>query len=235
VEASKTNPRLYDYDADIGEATNLADNHADVVEKLIKLAATMTDEISGQAPKSRRPAGEVGKPQPLYPVNEVPKAKDPAKPAALDKLKHVGAVPSGSAPQIAGKAITLSCEIETDLRDTVVVAHGGASAGYALHLKKGCVVFSVRTGDEDTITEINELQSATIKGPVKITETVGREEALTLAVGEQAVVKCQVTGPVPRQPAKDFCVGHDNGQPDANYTMGKPFVGKITDLKVASH
>ena len=138
-------------------------------------------------------------------------------------------VPSGSAPQIAGKTFTLSCEIETDLRDTVIVAHGGASAGYALHLKEGRVVFSVRTGPKDALTDV---QSEPIKGPVKIVATVGPDGAMTLAVGDQAMVKGKAPGPVSRQPAEDFCVGHDNGQPVANYSKGKPFQGKLTDLKV---
>lgn len=229
AEASKTNPRLYDLDKDIGETTNLADKHPDVVERLTKLAATMNDEIGGQKPKSRRPAGVVANPKPLYPIDEAPKSKDDVKPAALDKLKPGDAVPSASVPQIAGKAFTVSCEIETDLRDTVIVAHGGASAGYALHLKEGRVVFSVRTGSKDALTDV---QSEPIKGPVKITATVGQDGAMTLAVGEQAVVKGKASGPVPRQPAEDFCVGHDNGQPVANYSKGKPFQGKLTDLKV---
>ena len=231
AEASKTNPRLYDLDKDIGETTNLADKHPDVVEKLTKLAATMSDEIGGQKPKSRRPAGAVANPRPLYPMDEAPKSKDPAKPETLDKLKPGDAVPSGSVPQIGGKAFNLSCEIETALRDTVIVAHGGASAGYALHLKEGRVVFSVRTGPKDAVTDV---QSEPIKGPVKITATVGQDGALTLAVGEQAVVNGKAPGPVPRQPAEDFCVGHDNGQPVANYSKGNPFEGKITDLKVTS-
>ena len=76
AEASKTNPRLYDLDADIGETTNLADKHPAVVEKLTKLAAATNDEIGGQKPKSRRPAGVAANPQPLYPIDEAPKAKD---------------------------------------------------------------------------------------------------------------------------------------------------------------
>lgn len=203
--------------------------HPDVVEKLQALAKKTGDEIGGQAPKSRRPAGVVTNPKPLYPIDEVPKSKDASKPAALDKLKPGDAVTSGAAPQVGEKAFTLSCGIETDLRDTVIVAHGGAAAGYALHLKEGRVVFSVRTGVKDAVTDV---QSEPIKGAVKIAATVGQDGAITLAVGDQAVVKGKASGPVPRQPQEDFCVGHDNGQPVANYAKGKPFQGKLTDLKV---
>jgi arylsulfatase A len=83
AEVSKTNPRLYNLDTDIGETTDVAEKHPEVVEKLRALAAKMNNEIGGNAPKARRPAGVVADPKPLYPFDEVPKAK----PAEPDKLK----------------------------------------------------------------------------------------------------------------------------------------------------
>jgi len=226
---SSTNPRLYHLGNDIGETTDVAIKNAAVVDQLTALAMKMTDAIGGQAPKARRPAGVVTNPKPLYPIDEVPKSTDPVKPAALNKLKPGDAIKSEAASQISGKAFTLTCQIETDLRDTVIVAHGGSAAGYALHLKEGQVVFSVRTGTNDAITEV---QSEPIKGPVRITATLGKDSTISLTVGEQAVVTGKAPGLIPRQPAEDFCLGHDNGQPVANYSKGKPFEGKITELKV---
>lgn len=226
VEDSKTNPRLYNLDADIGETTNVADKHPQVVEKLSALAAKMIAEIGGTSPKSRRPAGVVSNPKPLNPMEEDPK-KD-AKPANIDKLKPGDVVSSASAPQIDGKAFTLSCQIDTELRDTIVLAHGGNSLGYALHLKEGRVVFAVRTGRE----ALTEIQSQPIKGAVKITASLAGDGTMTLTVGDQKPVTGMALGPVPRQPAEAFCLGHDNGQPVANYSKGKPFQGKITDLKI---
>jgi arylsulfatase A-like enzyme len=225
VEASKKNPRLYNLDKDIGETTNVADKHPEVMEKLKALAAKMNDEIGGKTPKARRPAGIVTNPKPLYPIEETPKA------AALDRLKPGDAISSASAPQIGGRAFTLTCQIETPLRDTVIVAHGGAAAGYALHLKEARVVFSVRTGTKDAVTDV---QSGPIKGPVRITAALARDGTMTLTVGDQAAVTGKAPGLVPRQPQEDFCLGHDNGQPVANYSKGKPFQGKITDLKVTT-
>ncbi len=75
VEASKINPRLYNLSMDIGETTNVADKHPEVIQKLNALAAKMNEEIAGKAPKSRRPAGVVTNPKPLYPTEEMPKAK----------------------------------------------------------------------------------------------------------------------------------------------------------------
>jgi arylsulfatase A-like enzyme len=222
--ASKANPRLYNLDADIGETTNVADKHPDVVKKLGALADTMDAEIGGKAPRARRPAGVVADPKPLYPIEEVV-AKEPAD---LGKLKPGDAVASASAPQIGGKPFTLACKVETDLRDTIILAHGGNSAGYALHLKDGRVVFAVRTG-RNAVTEV---ASQPINGPVTITVALAKDGTMTLNVGDQQAVSAKAPGLVPRQPQEDFCLGHDNGQPVANYSKGKPFQGKITDLKV---
>ncbi|QEL14181.1 sulfatase family protein [Limnoglobus roseus] len=232
VEASKTNPRLYNLDTDIGETTNVADRHPEIVEKLKSLAMKMNDEIGGNAPKARRPAGVVTNPTPLYPIDETPAPKVAVKPAALDKLKPGDTIPSAAAPQVGGTAFTLACQFETELRDTVIVAHGGAAAGYALHLKDGRVAFAVRTGAKDAVTDV---QSGPIKGLVKVTATFGKDGTMTLSVGDQAAVTGKAPALIPRQPQEDFCLGHDNGQPVANYAKGKkPFEGKITDLKVTT-
>ena len=231
VEASKTNPRLYNLDSDVGETTSVADKHPGVVERLTALVARMNDEIGGPAPRARRPAGVVSNPQPLYPMDEPPKAKDGGPPAALDRLKPGDAVRSAAGPQIGGKPFTLTCRIETDVRDTVVVAHGGTAAGYAIHLADGRVVFSVRTGAKDAITEV---RSDPIRGPATVTAALAKDGTITLTVGDQAAVTAKAPGLVPRQPQEDFCVGHDNGQPVARYANGKPFQGKVTGLKVTT-
>jgi len=66
-DASAKAPRLYNLDEEIGEKTNVADKHPDIVAKLHALAETMGAEIGGNAPTARRPAGEAANPQTLYP------------------------------------------------------------------------------------------------------------------------------------------------------------------------
>jgi arylsulfatase A-like enzyme len=228
ADDAKVNPRLYHLDKDIGETTNVADKYPEVVKKLQALATKMNDEIGGEAPTARRPAGVVTNPQPLYPIDEAPESGD-VKIAALDKLQPGDTVPSAAAPQIGGKPFTLTCRIETDLPNTVIVAQGGNAAGYALHLNDRRVAFAVRTGTGDAVTEIH---SDPIAGSVQITATLGQDGTMSLMVGEQAVVTGKAPGLIPRQPKEALCLGHDNGQPVAKYAKGEPFRGKITDLKV---
>jgi len=106
ADDTKTNPRLYDLSKDIGETTNLAEKHPDVVKQLQALATKMNEEIGGQKPSARRPAGVVTAPKPLYPTDEAPKAKDATKPAMLDKLTPGEAINFEATPQIEGKAFT---------------------------------------------------------------------------------------------------------------------------------
>jgi arylsulfatase A len=227
-QASKTNPRLYNLETDLGEKMNIADEHPEIVAKLKSLAARMNEEIGSPSPKARRPAGVVANPKTLYPTDEPPKGKE-VKPADIAKLKPGDVIPTASAPQVGGKAFTLTCKVETDLHDTIIVAHGGTALGYALHLKEGRVVFSVRTGPNDAITDI---QSDPIKGAVTITATLDKDGTMKLAVGDQAIVTGKAPRVIPRQPGENFCIGHDDGNPVAKYSEVKPFEGKIEELRV---
>ncbi len=76
ADDAKNNPRLYNLDKEIGERTNLADKHPDIVAKLQALAGKMSAEIGGNSPVSRRPAGEVMDPKTLYPTEDSPSRKD---------------------------------------------------------------------------------------------------------------------------------------------------------------
>ncbi len=87
--ASMDEPRLYDLEADIGETTDVAADHPEVVGKLRALASRMTKELIDPASPARRPAGRVEHPKPLYPVKAKPKApaskKTPAKAASFSR------------------------------------------------------------------------------------------------------------------------------------------------------
>ena len=73
-------PRLYNLDREIGERTNLAAQHPEIVARLQALAAKMDAEIGGPAPAARRPAGEVANPRTLYPSEDnAPRAKKARK------------------------------------------------------------------------------------------------------------------------------------------------------------
>jgi len=67
-DADTREPRLYNLDQEIGEKTNLAASHPEIVKELLALGEKMMAEIGGDNPPARRPAGKVDHPVMLYPA-----------------------------------------------------------------------------------------------------------------------------------------------------------------------
>jgi len=243
-DASGNAPRLYNLDQEIGEQTNLAAKHPEVVAKLQSLAAKMTAEIGGKEPTARRPAGVVENPKTLYPTEDgAPRgkqakqaaktdAKTPAKAASLDSLKPGDALDSAHAPQVSGKPFTITLTVETKQRDAILLAHGGLAVGYALHLKAGRVAFLVRTGTDAAFTEI--IAPSDFTGSAAITATLAADGSMALKIGDEPAVTGKTGKLLARQPQEDFCLGHDNGMPVAAYTGKGAFQGSIKGLKITT-
>jgi arylsulfatase A len=252
--AAKTAPglRLYDLDAEIGEQTDVAAQHPEVVAKLKALADKMAAEIGGKTPTARRPAGEAKGAKTLYPtVDYVPNdakkedAKKPAakkgaakaaaktaaaKPVALAQAKPGDTIASASAPQVGQKAFTVAVSVETTQRDAVILAQGGL-VGHALYLKGGRVAFAVRHG-ADEVVEI--VSPAEVKGSFAVTASLAADGAMKLVVAGQDAVAGKAKGVLPRQPAEDFCVGHDNGKAVGLYGELKPLQGAVSGLAIST-
>ena len=234
--------RLYDLDAEIGEQTDVAAQHPEVVAKLKALADKMSAEIGGKTPTARRPAGEVKGAKTLYPtIDYVPnEAKKPeakpaakkaaAKPVALAQAKPGDTIAAAAAPQVGQKAFTVSVTVETAQRDAVIFAQGGL-IGHALYLKGGHVAFAVRHG-ADEVVEI--LSPAEVKGSFTLNASLATDGAMKLVVAGQEAVTGKAKGLLPRQPAEDFCVGHDNGKPVGLYGKLIVLQGAISGLNVTS-
>jgi arylsulfatase A-like enzyme len=78
-QAGSKQPRLYHLDQEIGEKTDLSEQHPEIVARLQKLAVEMTSEIGGTDPTARRPAGHVENPATLYPTDPRPAHKPKRK------------------------------------------------------------------------------------------------------------------------------------------------------------
>jgi len=72
AESNEKQPRLYNLEKDIGEKENVAAQNPQIVARLKALAEKMSDEIGGNKPSARRPAGEVANPKTLYPIVDEP-------------------------------------------------------------------------------------------------------------------------------------------------------------------
>ena len=235
--------RLYDLDAEIGEQTDVAAQHPEVVAKLKALADKMAAEIGGKEPTARRPAGEVKGAKTLYPtIDYVPNdakkddtkkpaaKKAAAKPVAFAQAKPGDTIASAAAPQVGQKAFVVTATVETAQRDAVILAQGGL-IGHALYLKGGRVAFAVRHG-ADEVVEI--LSPAEVKGSFTATASLAPDGTMKLVVAGQEAVTGKAKGVLPRQPAEDFCIGHDNGKPVGLYGKLIALQGMISGLSVTT-
>ncbi|MEQ1824537.1 MAG: sulfatase-like hydrolase/transferase [Pirellula sp.] len=229
----ETNPRLYNLEQEIGEQTNLADKHPEIVKRLQGLIDKMKGEIGGDSPSARRPAGTVKNPQTTYP-SVAPKAKADGNTNSTgkgqsvqgSKLKLGDVLAGSSAPTVAGKPIQIRCQISTNARSGVIVAHGGTSVGYALHLRDGALVFT--TSDKNEKHEVT-LPFPASDRPHMVVATLAKDGGLSLQVGDHTAT-AKSSGVLSRQPKENFCVGTDDGMPVTKYSEPTKFVGKIEQL-----
>lgn len=147
----------------------------------------------------------------------------------LDALKIGGTLDTDTAPQIAKLPFTITCDVATKQTDAIILAHGGASTGYALHLSGGKLFWVVRHGKSETHASTAFASDDT---PQHITASISKDGAMSLKVNDQPPATAKAPGPLANQPKEDFCLGHDNKVPVCDYT-GKKFNGSITGLKIA--
>ena len=112
----------------------------------------------------------------------------------------------------------------------MIVAQGGL-IGHTLYLKGGRVAFAVRHG-ADEVVEI--LSPAEVKGSFTVNASLTADGAMKLVVVGQDAVSGKAKGALPRQPAEDFCVGHDNGKPVGLYGKLIVLQGNISGLSVTT-
>jgi arylsulfatase A-like enzyme len=245
-EDAGKNPRLYNLDNDIGEQTDVAENHPELVTKLRSLIDNMQAEIGGTEPTARRPAGEVAEPKTLYPSdaprprgprgnpNAPPRpprtAGKPITPEQLARLRVGDRLPGESAPKAAMTPLEISCTVATTARDGIILAHGGSAVGYALHLREGKLLFAVRNG--------NHLDQVAVEfpnsdAPVAVIASLDPEGKLRLKVGDlpESVAAGRLLS---RQPQEALCVGLDDGVPVTDYSGSGPLVGRVEDLRITT-
>ncbi len=242
VPASLEKPRLYNLDQEIGEQTDVAAANPEVVARLRALALKMAAELGDgkPGPEVREP-GRVENPVTLYPTEDgaqkKPGAKKNAKAAAaestpgasLENLKIGDTLSGAQAPQVAGCPITITCEVETQARDGVIVAHGGIGLGYTLYLKDGHAVFALRRS-KDGVTRITS--PAAINAKANIQASIAADGTMSLALDGKPVATGKAKGLLDRQPAEPFCVGHDDRMTVDDYDGKAQFKGTIRTLKI---
>ncbi|HWX19865.1 MAG TPA: sulfatase-like hydrolase/transferase [Candidatus Binatia bacterium] len=227
-------PTLYNLDEDIGEKRDVAGQHPEVVKRLQGLVAQMGADLGLTATgPGVRPPGRVAHAVGLWLPGQAPAADVLAAHydlQSLDKLEIGDVLDQAEAPQIAGKALTISAEVSPEAPDGVIIAQGGSFNGYAVHLRGGKPAFTVReAGDLVSISA-----AKTPAAHFRLEARLARDGAMMLAIDGKTVARGKAPGLIPGQPHEDFCVGHDNGRPVGDYDGRTHFRGAISKLKVVA-
>jgi arylsulfatase A len=223
-------PTLYNLDTDIGERTNAAAQHPEVVKHLRKLIAKMDADLGATklGPGVREP-GRVAKPVGLWLPGQAPATGDGLAPA-LDTLKPGDALGGDDAPDIENKPLRITCEVEPKSSNGAIVAQGGKTFGYAVYLSEGKLRFTVRENG----APISITASDTPRAAFQFEARLARDGTMTLAIDGRNVAQGKAPGLVSRQPVEDFCVGHDNRMAVGDYTAPARFAGTIRNLKIVT-
>ncbi|MFI5380745.1 MAG: sulfatase-like hydrolase/transferase [Tepidisphaerales bacterium] len=228
-------PQLFNLVDDVGENKDVAAEHPEVVARLQKLASEMDADLGLNAlgPGVRKP-GRVDNPVPLLPagIKYVPEspAAQPSGPVAVDKMKIGDVLEKDRAPQVAKRPVSISVDVEPKNPNGVIVAHGGLATGYALYLRDGKLVFTVKANR----VPVNITAGQTPSGRFTAEARLGADRSMTLFINGQKVAEGKANALLPVQPAENFCVGFDDKQPVGDYGEPQRFSGKIENLKIST-
>ncbi len=133
-------------------------------------------------------------------------------------------------PRIAGKALTIKCDVTPRSPDGVILAQGGNQFGYALHLKDGKPIFSVR--ENRTLYTANAPTAPT--GKFSLEARLEKDGAITLAVNGQIVAKAKAPGVIANQPAEELSIGEDTRVAVGDYTAPNPLQGTVENVVITA-
>ncbi|HEY3319133.1 MAG TPA: sulfatase-like hydrolase/transferase [Planctomycetota bacterium] len=224
-------PRLYNLVEDVGETTDVSAKNPDVVKRLQELVAKMDADLGATTlgPGVREP-GRVEKPIPLLKsgLKVLDSATAGAAATSLDTLKTGDTLDSQHAPQVAGMPLIISAEVESQAKSGIILAHGGEGTGYAVHLRDGKLVFTVREKKE----AVDIVASETPPGRFTFEARLAAGGAMSLFIDGKKVAEGKARGLLSIQPMESFCLGFDDAKPVADYANPARFSGTISKLSV---
>ncbi len=134
-------------------------------------------------------------------------------------------------PQIAGRPLRISCEVETAATGGVILAQGGRENGYALHLKNGRPIFTVRIAGQPTAITAPE----PIAGKFALAATLREGGAMTLSVNGKTVATGSAPGLIPTQPKDPLSIGEDALTAVGDYPSPSALSGTVRHVVIETH
>lgn len=131
-------------------------------------------------------------------------------------------------PRIAGKSLTISCEVDPRSADGVILAQGGNRQGYALYLSGGRLAFSVRV--DGKVTTIVATETPT--GHFSIKARLDRDASMQLQIDGRTVAEGHAPALIPVQPEDELSIGEDTRSAVGDYAPPNPLRGTVSAVRV---
>ena len=133
-------------------------------------------------------------------------------------------------PQLVNKALTITADVTPQARDGVILAQGGDQRGYALHLKDGKPIFSVRQNGQ-----LYAIAAATApEGKFALEAHLEKDGAMTLAVNGMIVARGKAPGVFTVQPQDELSIGEDALSAVGDYKAPNSLKGTVENVKVVT-
>lgn len=224
---------LYNLAEDYSEANNLA---AQMPEKLEEMKALFDEEAEKNDvyPLDDRGTGRLAVPKPT-----------PSDPDRTHFTFYAGAtrLPETASPNTKNKSHSITAEIEMpdEGGEGVILAAGGSSAGFALFVRDGNLVYLYNWFDSYRPEVVSETPIPAGKSTVRMDfdyegaeGEMGKGGTATLFINDDEVGSVHIDKTVAARFGLDtFGVGEDTGAPVVNtYDPPFPFTGKIDEVVI---
>ncbi|QGJ70829.1 Hypothetical protein PBC10988_25270 [Planctomycetales bacterium 10988] len=151
------------------------------------------------------------------------------KPAVVS-LKPGESRPTNKLPSVVDADIQVEASLTPHNQDGVIVAHGGAVAGYCLYLQEGRPRFTLRVRGEETT--VSGKQSLSADQQVTIRAHLQADRTLKLYQGKKLLASATVPSLMNAPPGDPLDVGRDTKGNVGLYDGNFPFEGELQNLKI---
>ncbi|MEQ8766327.1 MAG: hypothetical protein RL885_20600 [Planctomycetota bacterium] len=131
-------------------------------------------------------------------------------------------------PQVANRPLDIRCRVTARSKSGVILAQGGRTHGYALHLEDGHLCFSVRVNGD--VREVRGLEVP--DGELDVRAVLDRQAKMKLFLNGELVGEGQAASLIPVEPQDELSIGLDTQTAVGNYQSPHPLDGDVEDVVI---
>lgn len=137
--------------------------------------------------------------------------------------------PKSSSLDPTAKPITVEAWVTVTKPGGVIIARGGPTQGFALHLKQGRPIFAIRADSE--LTEISG-EKRIVGGWHHVVGVLGADKSMKLYVDGELAAEGTASGLLAGDPAQAMEVGSDAGTAVGEYTGPNTLTGVVDEVRL---